>query len=99
MNYYPLIARKLERDPALVKTAMATLNHWSRLGNIPQTRVRQWRRILHGAMRSGKGFRELLKILRDDSEKGARLKDFGPFAGLLSREERRKVFLKCVYSH
>ena len=99
MNLYPLIAEHVERDPALVDKALATVDHWLTEGVAPAARLNAWRRILLDARRSGEGLAALLRLLRDDSEESRRMKDFGPFAGLLSREERRKVFLRCAYDH
>lgn len=97
-GYYTMIAGKIERDPKLVGEALSTLTKWERIGNIPQLRARQWRRLLRNAQKGPDGLRQLLAALRDNSEDGMRLKDFGPFAGMLSRKERRRVFLKCVFS-
>lgn len=34
-----------------------------------------------------------------ESEPARRLKDFGPFPGLLTRDERRAIILSCPYDH
>ena len=99
MNLYPLIADKVERDPGVVNTALATLSKWEELGMIPVSRMTAWRRILRDAKKGKGGTKRLLAVLRDDSESNRRLLDFAPFAGVLTREERRKVFLKCTYDH
>jgi hypothetical protein len=99
MNLYPMIADKVESDPSLVGTAWTTLLKWEALGEAPPARLAQWRRILRDAKRGGVGRKRLLAVLRDDSEGNRRLLDFAPFAGALTREERRKVFLKCTYDH
>jgi hypothetical protein len=94
-----LIAEHVERDPTLVDKALLTLDHWLAEGVAPAFRLNAWRQILLDAKSSAEGFAALLRLLRDDSEESRRMKDFGPFAGFLSREERRKVFLKCAYDH
>jgi hypothetical protein len=40
-----------------------------------------------------------LMMLGDDSEAARRRKDFAPFAGILTREERREVILSCSFDH
>jgi len=99
MNLYPLIADYVERDPTLLDKALATLDHWLTEGLAPAARLRAWRQILLDAKGSAEGLAALLRLLRDDSEESRRMKDFAPFAGVLPREERRKVFLKCAYDH
>jgi hypothetical protein len=99
MNLYPLIADKVEHNPAVVNAALATLSKWEVLGEASSERLVTWRRILSDAKTGQAGMKRLLAILRDESESNRRLLDFGPFAGVLTREERRKVFLKCAYDH
>jgi hypothetical protein len=99
MNLKLLIADKIEEDPAVVETALVTLKKWEALGEVPAPRLRQWRRVLLKASKGRSGIEALTRILRDDSEKSRRMCEFAPFAGILTREERRKVFLKCVYDH
>jgi hypothetical protein len=99
MNLYPLIADKVEHNPAAVNVALATLSKWEALGEAPSDRLATWRRILCDAKKGKVGMKRLLVVLRDESESNRRLLDFGPFAGVLTREERRKVFLKCAYDH
>jgi len=99
MNLYPLIAERVEREPALLDEALSTVDRWMEAGTAPVSRLTAWRRILMEAKRGGEGLATLLRLLRDDSEESRRMKDFAPFAGLVQREERRKVFLKCAYDH
>ena len=99
MNMGPAIARKLEQKPEFLDEALRTLERWRGLGNIPEPRAAQWQALLAAARGSRAGFRRVLRILRSRREADRRLRDFAPFAGILTREERRKVFLKCVYSH
>jgi hypothetical protein len=99
MNLYPLIADKVERNPSVVDTALTTLAKWETRGAVPRARLVKWRSILLDARRGKDGLTRLLALLRDDSERNRRLLDFAPFAGVLTREERRKVFLQCTYDH
>jgi len=61
--------------------------------------IKRWRRLLENGRQSPEGMAELRRVLLDESEETRRLKDFAPLAGLLSREERRTVFLSCAYDH
>jgi len=99
MNLYPLIADKVESNPAVVNAALTTLTKWEAMGVAPPVRLAKWRRILNDAKRGKAGMKRLIAVLRDDSEHNRRLLNFSPFAGVLAREERRKVFLKCIYDH
>jgi hypothetical protein len=99
MNLYPLIADKVENDPSVLDAALTTLTKWEAMGAAPPVRLAKWRRILSDAKRGRDGRKRLLAVLRDESEHNRRLLDFAPFAGVLTREERRKVFLKCAYDH
>jgi hypothetical protein len=99
MNLFPALADKIERDPALIGEARRTLRRWMSEHPPPAAGLRQWDRILAAAERDEAGRRALLDLLRDESEPARRLKDFAPLAGLLSREERRRVFLSCTYDH
>jgi hypothetical protein len=99
MNLFPLIADKVEHDPSVVNDALSTLAIWAEKGEAPPARLATWRRILCDAKQGEEGLNRLLAVLRDDSEHNRRLLDFAPFAGVLTREERRKVFLKCAFDH
>lgn len=99
MTLFPLIAEKLKRDPAIVNTALETLAHWERINAAPAARLPAWRRLLRHAKQGKAGRQRLAAVLRDRSGRNRRLLDFAPFAGVLTREERRKVFLKCTYDH
>ena len=49
--------------------------------------LKEWERIL-----ASSGPEEILAILVEDSEAGARLRQSSPFVGVLSREERNAIF-------
>jgi hypothetical protein len=99
VNLYPLIADRIERDPSAIDQALDTLERWHREGYAPAARLAGWRELLQAARRDRPGLDALLRLLRDDSEPARRMKDFGPFAGILTREERRQAFATCVFSH
>jgi hypothetical protein len=99
MNLFPLIAEVVERDPTALDRAVETLERWETAGMAPPSRLAQWRGLLVEAGRSPAGMAALLDLLRDDSHEARRLKDFAPFAGVLTREQRRTVFMSCSYDH
>lgn len=99
MNLYPMITKKLARDPTLIDRALTTLDHWAAIRAAPVERLVAWRRILMRAQRGRLGMEALLRLLRDDSEASRRMKDFGPFAGILTRGERRRAVRRCIFDH
>jgi hypothetical protein len=99
MNLFPLIAEVVERDPKVLDLAMKTLERWEMAGMAPASYLAQWRGLLGEARSSPAGMIALLEVLRDDGPDARRLKDFAPFAGVLTREQRRTAFMSCSYDH
>ena len=99
MDIYPLVAERLRRDRSVLDEAMRVLDHWDaeRIG--PDRRRQQWRGLLSDAKATTAGYQALIAVLEDSGEASRRLKDFAPFAGILSREQRRRAFLPCRYDH
>jgi hypothetical protein len=84
---HAVIARKIERDPTLFR--------------IPQNNIERWnKRWLEGAPSWLHEWQELLKkpwpsiaaLITEPSERAARLRQSSPFAGVLSNEERRRIY-------
>ncbi|MDD2709810.1 MAG: hypothetical protein PHV34_17645 [Verrucomicrobiae bacterium] len=99
MTYSQLIAAKLEGDPALLQVALAKVDRWLKSGHSAAHRLEQWHDLVSRAMREPEGLRELLALLRGEDPARSRLLDFNPFAGLLTREERRQATDLCGYRH
>jgi len=99
MNAFPLLSEHVRQNPALLLQARETLLKWKKNGLVSQTRFEQWRIILDDAIQDNAGMKRLLDLLLDESDQARQIKDFAPFAGLLPREERRKVFMSCAYDH
>lgn len=99
MEIYPLIARRLADDKSILDKALGVLDGWDAGGVGPVSRRRQWRALLISAKTGAEGLRALTELLLDPSEDARRARDFAPFAGVLSREERRTVFLSCTFDH
>ena len=100
---HDLVADKLEQaDPvarqALLRIPLDNIDRWLANGHTAPHRLEQWRQILLRAQESPAGFEDLLRLLRDPSEAAQRLKDFAPFAGVLTPEERRQAVAECAYN-
>lgn len=94
---HELVADKLERDPALLRIPLENIDRWLANGHTAPHRLEQWREIILRAQESEAGFVALLDLLRAHDEMSVRLKDFAPFAGTLTREERRGAAPSCAY--
>ena len=94
---HDLVADKLERDPTLLRIPLENIDRWLANGHTAPHRLEQWRQILLHAQQSPEGFRELLALLRERGEQAERLKDFAPFAGILTAAERRQAKSTCAY--
>jgi hypothetical protein len=99
---HDLVADKLEgadsaARQALLRIPLDNIDRWLANGHTAPHRLEQWRQILLRAQESPEGFQELLVLLRDCGENAQRLKDFAPFAGVLTRDERRQARSECAY--
>jgi hypothetical protein len=95
---HELIAEKLEHNPLLLQVALDNIDRWLADGYTAPHRLEQWRQILLRAQQFPDGMDELVAFLQDRSERSQRLKDFAPFAGVLTREERRQASPECAYN-
>jgi hypothetical protein len=85
-----LIARKLRRNPRLVSIARRNLARWmNRDGKEVRPVFREWERIL-----TRLDSEELARFLISDTAMCRRLRQSSPFAGVLSKAERRAISLK-----
>lgn len=99
LGMFRLIADKIERDPALLQTGLDNIVRWIANGADQQHRLRQWEAMILAARTSKAGMDALLTALREDSERAAHLREFAPFAGVLSREEIQEILAPCAYAH
>lgn len=100
---HELVADKLEQAgpearAALLRIPIENIDRWLGKGHTAPHRLEQWRQIILRAQAQPEGFQELLRVLRDSSEASQRLKDFAPFAGVLTWKERRHATPECAYS-
>ena len=96
---HELIADKLKREPGLLSIPLENIDRWIANGHTAPHRLEQWRQIILRAQASAEGFQELFALLRDRSQETERLREFAPFAGVLTAAERLPVIRQCVYSH
>ena len=92
-----LVADKLEREPALLRVPLENIDRWIANGHTAPQRLEEWRRIVLRARDSAEGFAELLGLLRGNDSAQERLKEFSPFAGVLTAAERRGAKPACAY--
>lgn len=100
---HDLVADKLERADAktreaLLRIPLENIDRWLANGHTAPHRLEQWRQILRDAQSSPIGFENLLEVLRDPSGAAQRLRDFAPFAGVLTRKERHQAAAVCAYN-
>lgn len=84
---HAIIARKIERDPRLLAIPRRNLRRWSARwqGEAPAW-IEEWRRIL------AQPWPRIAALITDPGERAARLRQSSPFAGVLTAEERRRVY-------
>jgi hypothetical protein len=83
-----LIARKISRDPRWLDVARRNLARWKRdRGGDEQPRyLAEWESVLR------RPWPEVAAFITSMSEEAARLRQSSPFAGVLDREERKRVY-------
>jgi hypothetical protein len=96
---HELVADKIERDPSLLRIPLENIDRWLANGHTAPHRLEQWRQIILRAQESPAEFQQLLTLLRENNPATTRLREFAPFAGVLTARERRIVIRQCVYSH
>jgi len=82
------IARKIEREPALLEKARGNLHRWRQLDSHRPTPewLKEWSALLE------KSWPEIASLMVEPSERAARLRQSSPFAGLLSVVERQRIY-------
>jgi hypothetical protein len=91
-------AEKIARDPSLLRIPLANIERWIAAGQLGNTApLLDWRARIEAAQASAEGLRDLLALLRDDSEEAWFLKTCSPFPGVLSKLERRQF--RCAWTH
>ena len=81
------MARKIERDPALLAVPQRNLERWAaRWSNKPPGWLHEWRALLQ------RPWPEIASIITEPSENSARLRQSSPFAGVLTPAERARIY-------
>lgn len=83
---HALIAGKLACDPALLSKPRRNLENWSARWSHPPRWVDEWRRILD------RPWPQIAALMTEPSERAARLRQSSPFAGVLTPEERLRIY-------
>ena len=80
------IIKKIDNDPRKkgVEKARSVCKRWLEMHNNPY--IKEWDKILEGE------WSDIKKVLLDDSEKGAALRQCNPFCGILSPKERWAIY-------
>lgn len=80
------IIEKIEHDPEKrgLEKARSVCKRWLKMHNNPY--IKEWDKILKGE------WSDIKKVLLDDSEKGAALRQCNPFCGILSPKERWAIY-------
>lgn len=83
---HAVIARKIERDPALLEIARRNLERWSvRRNSAEPAWLNEWREILN------QPWQHVAALIAEPSENAARLRQSSPFAGILTNQERWRI--------
>lgn len=98
-SLWELFADKVSADPAAVSVARENCARWLREGHSSAARLREWDALLASAQAGADGQARLREVLLGSDEAGARLREFHPLAGILTREERRNTVELCGYRH
>jgi hypothetical protein len=98
-SYWQLVADKLQREPGLLQVARDNITRWRAQGQTAPHRLDQWERLIVEAQAGEQGMRNLVDVLLGAGEEHGRLREFNPFPGVLTREERRQARELCGYRH
>lgn len=84
---HTVIAQRLLRDPGVLEKARQNLTRWARTKTIPLPLwIKEWESLLE------RPSAEIAALLSEFSERGARLRQSSPFAGVLSESERQRIY-------
>ncbi len=84
---HALIAHKIERDRTLLETPLGNLKRWrSRWQNDPPRWFQEWQELMT------RPWPEIAALITEPSENAARLRQSSPFAGVLSSDERKRIY-------
>lgn len=84
---HAVIARKIERDPKLLEIARSNVDRWSAQRDSDSLAwLGQWREILK------QPWQNIAALITEPGENAARLRQSSPFAGILTNQERWRIY-------
>ena len=84
---HAVIAQKIDNDPKLLDVPLNNLERWrARWENDMPAWYREWQKIMR------RPWAEIAAIITEPSAEGARLRQSSPFAGVLSAQERKRIY-------
>ena len=84
---HAVVARKIERDPKLLQIALSNVDRWSEQRNDARPAwLDEWRDLLN------QPWANIAALITEPSENGARLRQSSPFAGILTNQERWRIY-------
>ncbi len=98
-SFWDLIAGKVRTSPVALDIARQNIVRWLAQGQSAPHRLVEWDTLLAAAQTDEAGLTRLLHTILSNDEQSQRLRDFHPFAGILTREERRRTKELCGYRH
>jgi len=84
---HSLIAERIASDPRKLEIARHNLESWAKRRSEPRPRWHhEWQALLR------RPWPEIAALISEPSERAARLRQSSPFAGVLTPQERRRVY-------
>ena len=99
VSFWELVVAALHRSPAGLQIARDNVARWLAQGHSAPHRLAEWDALLADAQSGPAGMERLLAVLTGSDVRSERLRDFHPFAGVLTREERRQAKELCGFRH
>ncbi len=89
LNLHRVVAHRLIVNPQLLRKAASNLENWLSV-NPNEPAWLEWKKIL-----ANESVESIIKIITADTDEGQRLRSSSPFAGLLTKQERRTIIGEC----
>lgn len=84
---HAVIARKIERDPTLLAIAQQNIERWgARWNECPPAWFKEWQDVLL------QPWQHIAAVITEPTERGARMRQSSPFAGVLTNQERWRIY-------
>jgi hypothetical protein len=84
---HAVVARKIERNPKLLDIARINIERWSaKQEGVRPAWLEEWRGILN------RPWQDVAAIITDPGESATRLRQSSPFAGILTNQERWRIY-------